>query len=194
MIHPDTELRVVSPEVGYGVFATAFIPKGTIVYIKDQLEIVIGPDDPRRYDPLYKDLIEKYSYTEPNGNMVLSWDIARYVNHCCNCNIISTGYGFEIALRDIYPGEEITDEYGLFNPGWEMELVCGKAGCRRKLSPGDLVDHYLIWDEKIQQSLKVFDQVSQPLLKYMDAATYEKLKRYLSDGDSYVSVFTLKQI
>ena len=87
MIHPDTELRQVSPEVGYGVFATAFIPKGTIVYIKDDMELVFKPDDPRRNDPLYKEIIEKYSYTEPNGNLVLSWDIAKFVNHCCNCNI-----------------------------------------------------------------------------------------------------------
>ena len=67
--------------------------------------------DPRREDPIYKDVIEKYSYTEPNGNMILSWDIAKYVNHCCNCNIISTGYGFEIAIRDIQPGEELLIYY-----------------------------------------------------------------------------------
>jgi hypothetical protein len=29
VIHPDTELRFVSDEIGYGVFATALIPRGT---------------------------------------------------------------------------------------------------------------------------------------------------------------------
>jgi len=30
VIHPDTELRFVNPDIGYGVFATRFIPKGSI--------------------------------------------------------------------------------------------------------------------------------------------------------------------
>ena len=47
MLHPDTELRVVSADIGFGVFATALIPKGTIVYIKDPLEIEIGASNPQ---------------------------------------------------------------------------------------------------------------------------------------------------
>jgi SET domain-containing protein len=193
MIHPNTELRKVSPEVGYGVFANAYIPKGTIVYIKDDLELVFKPDDPRKKDPLYKELIEKYSYTEPNGNLVLSWDIAKFVNHCCNCNIISTGYGFEIAIRDIQAGEEITDEYGLFNSGWEMDLVCSKPECRMKLTPNDLDENYKKWDAAIKSSLENFSGIEQPLLKYMKEKTYSKLKNYLDTGKEYVSVKNLKQ-
>lgn len=193
MIHPDSELRQVSPEVGYGVYATAFIPKGTIVYIKDDLELVFKPDDPRRSNPLYKDIIEKYSYTEPNGNLVLSWDIAKFVNHCCNCNIISTGYGFEIAIRDIQAGEEITDEYGLFNSGWEMDLVCSKPGCRMKLTPNDIDENYKKWDAVIKSSLENFKKIDQPLLKYMKPKTYSKLNNYLETGKEYVSVKHLKQ-
>jgi len=193
MIHPDSELRLVSPEVGYGVFATKFIPTGTIVYIKDKLELIFSSGDPRLSDPVYKDIIEKYSYMEPNGNMVLSWDIAKYVNHCCNCNIISTGYGFEIAIRDIQPGEEITDEYGLFNSGGEMDLVCPKENCRKKLLPDDIENHYKEWDEKIKNSLRDFKNVSQPLLKYMDMKTYKKLKKFLNKGEDYISVLSLKR-
>jgi hypothetical protein len=179
--------------VGYGVFATAFIPKGTIVYIKDDMELVFKPDDPRRHDPLYKDIIEKYSYTEPNGNLVLSWDIAKFVNHCCNCNIISTGYRFEIAIRDIQAGEEITDEYGLFNSGWELDLVCTKPGCRMKLTPKDIEENYKKWDAVIKSSLENFTAIDQPLLKFMKEKTYSKLKNYLDTGKEYVSVKNLKQ-
>ena len=32
MIHPSTELRFINDEIGYGVVATRFIPKGTIVW------------------------------------------------------------------------------------------------------------------------------------------------------------------
>lgn len=45
MIHPKTELRYINDTVGYGVFATDRIPKGTIVYVKDSLEITVSPAD-----------------------------------------------------------------------------------------------------------------------------------------------------
>jgi len=32
MIHPDTELRLSNPRIGLGVFATHFIPKGTLTW------------------------------------------------------------------------------------------------------------------------------------------------------------------
>lgn len=192
MIHPCTELRLVSKTVGYGVFATEFIPKGTIVYVKDQMEIVVTPDDPKRNDPRYKDIIEKYSYMESNGNLVLSWDIAKFVNHCCNCNTISTGYGFEIAIRDIQAGEEITDEYGLFNSGWEMELACSQPGCRKRLTPHDIDDHFQDWDEKIQQALARFTAVDQPLIDYMDVELRDKLNQYFISPQKYISVKTIQ--
>lgn len=52
MIHSDTELKFVNPQVGYGVFATALIPQGTIVYVMDSLEISIPADSPLRQDVL----------------------------------------------------------------------------------------------------------------------------------------------
>ena len=36
MIHPDTELRFISDEVGYGVFATALIGRGTITWVRGE--------------------------------------------------------------------------------------------------------------------------------------------------------------
>jgi len=37
MIHPHTELRFISEQVGHGVLATQIIPRGTMVYVKDRL-------------------------------------------------------------------------------------------------------------------------------------------------------------
>jgi hypothetical protein len=37
MIHPDTELRYVNDIIGYGVFATRLIPRGTITWVQDEL-------------------------------------------------------------------------------------------------------------------------------------------------------------
>ena len=115
MIHPKTELRFLNDTVGYGVFATDFIPEGTIVYVKDSLELIISPTDYLIHTHEMQEVIDKYSYIDVLGNMIVSWDFAKYVNHCCNCNTISTGYGFEIAIRNIIKCEQITDEYGIFN-------------------------------------------------------------------------------
>jgi hypothetical protein len=35
VIHPDTELRFVSDEIGYGVFATALIPLEVEIALKE---------------------------------------------------------------------------------------------------------------------------------------------------------------
>ena len=135
MIHPNTELKLINEHIGYGVFATADIPEGTIVYVKDSLELIVSPTDYLMHSEAMKDVIEKYSYIDEKGNRIISWDFAKYVNHCCNCNTISTGYGFEMAIRDIQKGEQITDEYGIFNLEKEMVLVCGQENCRKKTPP-----------------------------------------------------------
>lgn len=192
MIHPNTELRLVNPQVGYGVFATAFIPEGTIVYVKDGLEIEVSPDDYVKHSKSMQDQIEKYSYIDERGYRIISWDFAKYVNHCCNCNTISTGYGFEIAIRDIFPGEQITDEYGIFNLEYPIELVCAESHCRKVVKPDDFEAHYQEWDEKIKKALLRFNQVDQPLLGLVDKKTQKELGDYANDPASYKSVYSLK--
>jgi hypothetical protein len=44
MVHPHTELRFVSPQIGWGVFATRLIPRGTIVWALDSLDQRFTPD------------------------------------------------------------------------------------------------------------------------------------------------------
>lgn len=190
MMHPDTEFRLVNETIGYGVFAKAFIPAGTIVYVRDDMEVVIPPGDPRLEDPLYRDPIDKYSYIDGQGNHIISWDHAKYVNHCCQCNTMSTGWGFEVAIRDIQPGEEITDEYGIFNMSYEMELKCCQENCRGKLTPNDFEKYSDQWDEKIKASLKTFQKVAQPLLPYMESKNQKDLQNYLNTGKGYRSITT----
>lgn len=192
MIHPHTELRLVSPEVGYGVFATAFIPKGSMVYVKDSLEVEVTPEAYVQFSAAYQEVVEKYSYRDERGVRILSWDLAKYVNHCCQCNTISTGYGFEVALRDIQPGEEITDEYGIFNLEYEMPLRCAQNGCRKLLRPQDFDHYYPIWDEKIKEALQHFSLFSQPLMDFMDEDTKRELLGYLAGERPYRSVYALK--
>ncbi len=192
MIHPNTCLRFISEDMGYGLFATAFIPKGTIVYVKDALEIELSPETYLAHSTAMQEVIEKYSYIDERGFRILSWDTAKYVNHCCQCNTMSTGYGFEVAIRDIQPGEEITDEYGLFNLEYEMPLACAKKGCRgmiRVEDPEKLADR---WDEQVRAALDVLFDHPQPLMNLLDDATVEDLVDFVQDEGAYRSVRALR--
>ncbi|MEQ8417606.1 MAG: SET domain-containing protein [Imperialibacter sp.] len=192
MIHPHTELRLVNDTVGYGVFATEFIPEGTITYIRDSLELEITPEAFEKCVPLLQEKIERYSYIDQRGVRVVSWDLAKYVNHCCQCNTMSTGYGFEIAIRDIFPGEQITDEYGIFNMTERIDLLCDKPGCRGSVSADDFDAYYPKWDETLKQSLAKLKQVQQPLMPLMEEETVEQLESYFSNPANYLSVYSLK--
>ncbi len=192
MIHPDTELRKVNETIGNGVFALRPIPKGTIVYVKDPLEIEITPEQFAGMDPQYQTVVNWFSYIDERGCRIVSWDIAKYVNHRCDPNTISTGYGFEIAVRDIAAGEQITDEYGIFNLPEPLECSCGSADCRRTISDSDWDVYGRFWDKQARAALRCFAQVTQPLVRFMDTDLYRELMQYLNSGRNYRSLMGLR--
>lgn len=65
MIHPDTELRLVDARIGYGVFASAPIPKGSILYVQDPLEIRVSPELYLTLDETCRQSVDKYSSSAP---------------------------------------------------------------------------------------------------------------------------------
>lgn len=192
MIHPHTQLRYINDEIGYGVFATRFLPKGTITYIKDSLEVEVTPEQYAGYPTNVREVIEKYSFMDERGVRIISWDHAKYVNHCCHCNTMSTGYGFEIAIRDIEAGEEITDEYGMFNLDYEMRLQCRQVGCRGKVSADDMDRLSTVWDEQVKHALSLWRRVEQPLACLLDTSTLSALDAFLANQEQYLSVVHLR--
>lgn len=192
MIHPNTELKKINDIMGYGVFATRFIPKGTILYVKDPLEIEVSPEQFDCMDTQYQTITDWFSYIDERGYRIVSWDIAKYVNHSCESNSISTGYGFEIATKDIDINEEITDEYGIFNLPIPLNCRCGSRKCRKVIS-GDNWDVYgPAWEKRSKDALKNLRHVDQPLLKYMDIQSYQDLMSYLNTRRNYKSILNLR--
>lgn len=194
MIHPGTTLKGVSDTIGVGIFATSFIPKGTLVYVQDALEIELSPDEFEALEEPLRSMAEKYSFIDPRGHRILSWDTAKYVNHSCDPNTMSAGYGFEIALRDIQPGEEITDEYGLFNLQHDIECLCGSENCRKVIRSTDIDEFYEVWDMRIEGALELIRSVGQPLMDLMDPERREALDHYLDTGRGFRSVRELKSM
>jgi uncharacterized protein len=177
MIHPDTELRFISDKIGYGVVATKFIPKGTITWVLDKLDRIFTGEQVQQMDPLYQEMLDKYTYRNPEGNYVLCWDNARFVNHSSNSNCITTAYDFEIAIRDIQPGEELTDDYGYLNLEEPFEVVPEEGSNRHVVYPDDLLRYYPIWDEKLLSAFPHLEKVNQPLLHLIEKPIQEKAKQ-----------------
>ena len=174
MIHPNTELRFISPEVGYGVVATKKIPKGTITWVLDKLDREFTIEQFNAMDPLYQNILDTYTFKNNQGNLVLCWDHGRYVNHSFNSNCLSTAYDFEIAIRDIEPGEQLTDDYGYLNISHPFRAI--DEGTRRKVVyPDDLLRYYKVWDKKIEKAFYHINDLDQPLQSLLSEETLQKI-------------------
>jgi len=163
LIHPDSELRHINASIGYGLFATRLIPKGTITWAADPLDQVISSARLEGFPDLLKNHACKYSYLNGRGDRILCWDHGRFVNHSCAAACLSPGFDFEIAVRDIAPGEEITDDYGTLNLEEPFPCLCGAPSCRGQVLPDDPVRHAREWDRVIAAAFPAIDRVDQPL-------------------------------
>jgi hypothetical protein len=187
MIHPHTELRFINDIVGHGVVATQFIPAGTITWALDKLDREFTKKEVKRLDTLYQDILEFYSYRNKKGNMILCWDHGRYVNHSFKSNCLTTAYDFEIAIRDIHPGEELTDDYGYLNISEPFKAF--DEGTERKIVyPDDLVNFHEIWDKQIAAVFSRINEVKQPLLPILSKATRDEVDLVLSGKKKLASI------
>jgi len=177
MIHPDTKIKFISDTIGYGVVATKFIPKGTVTWVQDPLDTVYPPTAVQKLPPEIREYLNFYSFTNRFGDKVLCWDNGKYVNHSFNPSCFTTPYDFEIAIRDISPGEELTDDYGYLNI--EKPFVPLNEGTERKtVYPDDLVTYHGQWDNLIRNCLPYVFTANQPLLNFIPKQTWETFKTY----------------
>lgn len=190
MIHPHTELRFINEAIGYGVFATEFIPKGTITWILDELDQRYEEAYIMSLDSLLRDRLLKYCFRDEQGQYILCWDIARYVNHSFNSTLIATPYRFELAARDIYPGEEITDDYGYFNLDKPFYCLPESGTTRTKVMPDDILYYYADWDRIAAEAMQHFNHVAQPLKHLIDPEFVDKVAAIAAGQEQMDSLLT----
>jgi hypothetical protein len=181
MLHPHTELKFVSTEIGYGVFATEDIPMGTITWVQDELDRVIKKEDIKNFSKPNLENLFKYTYRNKNGDFFFCWDLTRFINHCFLPNTMLTGLGFEIALTHIKSGEEITNDYGTLNIVEPFKCSVGKDA-REYVRPNDLEIFYHRWDGWINTALPFVFKVDQPLEVFLTSEQLSLL-REIESGD-----------
>lgn len=178
MIHPDTELKWISETIGFGVVATRRIPKGTITWVQDELDAVFAPDFPSSVKPLTRDALEKYSFRNSNGEHILCWDIAKFVNHSFRSNCLSTAYNFEIAIRDIEIGEELTDDYGYLNLSESFEPEDENTE-RKVVYPDDILKCHEEWDDVLNAVFPLIERQKQPLYELLDEEVQKQISQII---------------
>jgi hypothetical protein len=160
MMHPDTRLRFIDADMGHGVFATQFIPRGTITWALDEFDQILSPDRVLSLPNLSREIIERYAYVDAAGDYVLCWDLGRYVNHACRPTSRGVGPHIEIAVRDIRPGEQLTSDYAELN-------VSGDPQCRGVVGADDVLGQWQEWDAVVGAAVPLLNQVPQPLWPFV---------------------------
>lgn len=188
MLHPHTELKYVSAQIGYGIYAKTLIPKGTITWVKDELDRIIHKDELDSMSEANLENLMKYSYRNSQGDYVFCWDLTRYVNHSYRPNSMLTAFGFEIALRDILAGEEVTNDYGTLNIIEAFECGYGPSHERASVCPDDLVRFHHTWDSQIKAVFGYVSSVSQPLEKFLTSEQALQIELILAGEEPMPSV------
>jgi len=167
MIHPHTTVKYIDDNKGHGLVATRRIPRGTITWTLDLLDRVIPPEEMAGMDPRYHEILMKYSFRNNRGEYIFCWDNGRYINHSFNANCCLTPYNFELAVRDIEEGEEITDDYGYLNIIEPFEAA-PEGGERTVVYPDDLLRYAKVWDRRLAAAFPDMTRVEQPLHRFLE--------------------------
>jgi SET domain-containing protein len=151
---------------GQGLFAKKLIPRGTVVFFECPNCKVTPKNKFQRLKPAQKEKLLFHAYTVKNGSVVMPCGDSKYMNHCCDSNILDTGKGYDIVVRDIKKGEEATYDYRVFyDRDWGFQCACGSKNCcgtfrcRHPLPRGVRA----LWDKKIKPAIRQIGKVPQPL-------------------------------
>lgn len=102
---------------GMGCFASEFIPKGAIIWkFEENFDVKISESQLDEFPQIAKEFILFYGYlSTEEGGYILCTDNAKYTNHSDNPNMKMIDVINSIATRDIQVGEEITEDYYVFD-------------------------------------------------------------------------------
>jgi hypothetical protein len=126
---------------GRGLFAIEKINEGEIVAIKGGQ--ILTMQEFEKLEKLPKEFClqieEKFFIGSSEGDGVEKTAI--FINHSCDPNAGFKGQVTYVALRDIMPGEEITQDYAMsfacVQAYKDMSCNCGSKICRGKLTEND---------------------------------------------------------
>jgi len=144
---------------GKGLFATRHISKGTVI-----TKLRMGPKF-HFQDTLQLGNKESHSLQVGPEEYIMCPNPFLYSNHSCDPNGGLNMKMEMIALRDIFPGEEICWDYStsMMERSWEMTCHCGSSLCRGVVRDFDLMPVHT--QSKYLQLQIVLPYIQELLLK-----------------------------
>jgi hypothetical protein len=93
---------------------------------------------------------------------------------------MTTAYDFELAIRDIKKGEQLTDDYGYLNLKEPFRGI--DEGTKRKVVyPDDLLKYHKVWDIQILEVFGRITALEQPLGQLISTSLWNTI-REINDG------------
>ncbi|MFA6099570.1 MAG: SET domain-containing protein [Patescibacteria group bacterium] len=150
---------------GQGLFAKEFIPKGTIICFECNKCQALSEEEFNQMSEKEKEIFLEHAYRKKDGSYLMPCDETKLLNHSCDSNILDTGKGFDIVVKDIKQGEEATYDYRVFYDDLKMPCNCGENNCCKVITCEHPVPKELeqFWLEQINSALDLIDEVEQPL-------------------------------
>ncbi len=123
---------------------------------------------------LMRNDLRKFTYRNKEGSYTIPWDLARYVNHSCDANVLDLGYVGGIAVRDIHIDDEFTAEYST-NLCESFVCHCQTAQCRGTVhAQEDIQEYWQRWDDRLWSVLHLVREVPQPILPCVKKDAYSQ--------------------
>ncbi len=168
MLHPWTVVKTVDDVVGVGVFATHRIPRGTVTWVRDPLDRTLSATEVARLDTLRRAVLDTYAWEE-DGTWILCWDNGRFVNHACDANCFGLGVPYDVAVRDIEVGEQLTNDYRALGIDHAFTCGCGAPTCSGRVRPEDRDALLPGWARQQAAAILEMHAVEQPLAPWIPA-------------------------
>ena len=182
MIHPDTSVVEVDAIKGLGVRATTSIPRGTVLWVRDAVDVVLSPEQVDALDGALAEHVDRLGYQDHLGRTIVCWDGGKYVNHSCAPTMRGVGPDAMIAVVDVAAGDEITCDYAECNLDEPFRCACGAAECRGLVGASVASEEWSRWQTDVEAAVRLGAHVAQPLAKLcVDAGLVRVL-----DGSSKV--------
>lgn len=159
---------------GKGLFATRFVPKGTIVCFWCKKCGTYSKEELAKLSKKKLDFVIEHEEKAGPGLLSKACDRRQqYINHSCNPKILETGKVGDIVVKNIKKGEEATEDYRIFygklyfKRYFKNGCKCGEPNCvKMKLltrpTTAKLRRH---WKKEIDAALRAAPYVKQPLKK-----------------------------
>ncbi len=133
---PKLELRPCPEKGGFGVFAREAVKKNELLCAWGGIMVPESALSELSIETITHGVqIEEGMYLMPPGGLTTG----DYVNHSCNPNAGLSGQVCLVAMRDIFPDEEICFDYAMSDttPYDEFECNCGAPTCRGRVTGND---------------------------------------------------------